>query len=509
MRFRNAAVAALLVAPSLLATLAAPASSAQKRALFDNLHAQTAGNADWIIDNNQPVPSPAQSAITWATSETYWQGAISAWGVALVKRGFTVTTLSTPNPLTYGNTGNPYDLANFDIFIVDEPNTRFTSAESTAIFNYVRDGGGLIAIADHMISDRNNDGVDSPRIWNRLDNLRAWGVVFDTTSTLANSNFTQNSGNVETSPSDSIIHGPAGLADSISFHNGTSMLLLPAINPTVRGDIWKNGLAHGNPGVMVAHSLYGNGRIVFCGDSSPPDDGTASGSDNVFNGWAEATGRDSLVFLNATLWATRRDAVDAIPPVVHVISPNGGEVWGADQPSVIRWTASDDVALDSVNVDLSLNGGAGPWYTIQHGVTGRDSLELAWPTSSGVSDSALVRVTAFDHALNSAVDSSDDLFRIVSSTAVGPATNPGLTLAIPSPNPSSGGVVLRFALPRAGPVRLEVLDLAGRRVWSAPATLDAGRHEMRWEPRGARAGLYLVRLVTPWGTRTTRLVHTP
>ena len=71
--------------------------SASKRYLFDATKAETAGNADWVIDqdNNTPqkVPTPLQSTITSTTTETYWTGALSSWGIALVKAGHFVETL--------------------------------------------------------------------------------------------------------------------------------------------------------------------------------------------------------------------------------------------------------------------------------------------------------------------------------------------------------------------------------------------------------------------------------
>lgn len=93
--------------------LVASQSFAAPKALFDNAHAETAGNADWVIDNDQPVPSPAQSGIGANTAGTFWTGAISSWGVDLVKRGYTVHT--STSALTYGNAGNTYDLSNYDV----------------------------------------------------------------------------------------------------------------------------------------------------------------------------------------------------------------------------------------------------------------------------------------------------------------------------------------------------------------------------------------------------------
>ncbi len=92
-----------------LALFVAPAS-AQKKALFDNTKAEQAGNADWIIDDTFPVPSPAQSGITPTSPESYWTGGSSAFGVALVKRGYTVHTLTTTYGITYQNAANQYDL---------------------------------------------------------------------------------------------------------------------------------------------------------------------------------------------------------------------------------------------------------------------------------------------------------------------------------------------------------------------------------------------------------------
>jgi hypothetical protein len=304
---------ALLVA---LAVLAGPAAGAPRRALFDNTHAETAGNADWVIDTDQPLPLPDQATVTAATPRTYWLGAVSSWGIDLVKRGYQVATLTSAYGITYRNAGNPYDLSNFDVFVVPEPNTVFSAAESTAIFNFVREGGGLVAVADHILSDRNGDGWDSPQIWNKLDAQHLWGASFDVTG--ANSNFTEVwSTNVSTDLSDSTIYGPVGTVNGLEFHNGTTLTLYPAANPTVRGSLWRNGSPHGNSAVMAAHAVYGNGRVFFVGDSSPVDDGSAApGNSSIFDGWAEAAGGDSLLLMNATLWATRRDApVLAVEPL--------------------------------------------------------------------------------------------------------------------------------------------------------------------------------------------------
>lgn len=304
-------------APIVLAalTLAAPAPAAPPRVLFDNTHAETAGNADWIIDTDQPLPAPDQSTVTASTPRTYWLGAISSFGIDLVKRGAFVATLTPAYGITYGNASNPYDLSAFDLFVVPEPNTRFSAAESTAIFDFVRDGGGLIAISDHYNSDRNNDGIDSPGIWNALDAQHLWGVRCAVSGD-ANNNIVETSTNVATAPDDSLIHGPVGTVTGLAFHNGTTFTLDPAINPTVRGEVWMTGvLRSSTTGVMAASAVYGNGRVFYVGDSSPVDDGSAqSGNSSIYDGWGEAGATDSTLFMNAALWAARRAAPLAVGP---------------------------------------------------------------------------------------------------------------------------------------------------------------------------------------------------
>lgn len=81
-----------------------------------------------------------------------------------------------------------------------------------------------------------------------------------------------------------------------------------------------------------------------------------------------------------------------------------------------------------------------------------------------------------------------------------------LTLHGFAPNPSPGAATVAFTLARAGEARLEVLDVAGRRVASHDVgSHGAGRHALRLDERGTLApGLYLLRLVTPGRVLTTR-----
>src|SRR4051795_3943221 len=95
--------------------IAMSAGAQQKTILFDAKHAQTAGNADWTLDEDtcgtaQRFPTPDQAGITPATPETFWSGAHSAMGIDLVKKGFHVESLPISARISFGDGANAQDL---------------------------------------------------------------------------------------------------------------------------------------------------------------------------------------------------------------------------------------------------------------------------------------------------------------------------------------------------------------------------------------------------------------
>ena len=97
-------------------------------------------------------------------------------------------------------------------------------------------------------------------------------------------------------------------------------------------------------------------------------------------------------------------------------------------------------------------------------------------------------------------------------TAVGPSATPRLELAAPWPNPARDVAHLGFALPHAGALALEILDLQGRRVRRlAGGSHAAGRYALAWDlrddaGRAVAPGLYLARLSGESGERSRRIV---
>ncbi len=90
-------------------------------------------------------------------------------------------------------------------------------------------------------------------------------------------------------------------------------------------------------------------------------------------------------------------------------------------------------------------------------------------------------------------------------------TDLALALDGPWPQPAASVALLRITLPRASPVRLVMLDVAGREVAKLlDGPLDPGQHTMRWEFRAAaraplRDGVYFATLEVE-GRRLSRRV---
>ncbi|MBC7448614.1 MAG: hydrolase [Hymenobacteraceae bacterium] len=274
-----------------------------KKFLFDASHTEMAGNADWVPDVNSGIasryPTPAATGITATTSESYWTGAVSAWAVALAKLGNSVETLPAGTAISYGNTANPQDLANYSVFIVDEPNTRFTTTEKTAILQFVQAGGGLFMIADHNQSDRNSDGWDAPNIWNDLMTTNAvqanpFGLSFTLNS------IAETSSNVK-SGVNPVLNGSQGIVSQLKYSAGATMTTSGTAQPL----IWRGSSTQGASNVMCATATFGSGRVVAIGDSSPADDGTGSPGNTLYFGWTELASHSRL-HLNASLWLAKQ-----------------------------------------------------------------------------------------------------------------------------------------------------------------------------------------------------------
>ncbi|MEP0549038.1 MAG: T9SS type A sorting domain-containing protein [Rhodothermales bacterium] len=112
----------------------------------------------------------------------------------------------------------------------------------------------------------------------------------------------------------------------------------------------------------------------------------------------------------------------------------------------------------------------------------------------------------FDY--NSADDSASKLW-VLAPTIVANEPSSALQSAqlhAPHPNPVSSEASISFEIADAGPIRIEVFDVLGRRVAVlADGVGSEGEHTVTWETGSLPTGLYLIRLTAGDAVQTRRL----
>src|SRR4051794_6387352 len=331
----------------------------QKSILFDAAHAQTAGNADWTLDEDscgtaQRLPTPDQAGITSSTAETFWSGALSAMGVDLVKKGFHVESLPVGGRLSYNDTSNAQDLTHYNVLVLTEPNIRYTAAEITAVRNFVQNGGGLFLISDHAGADRNSDGWDAAGIFNEvMGSPSVFGITFNDNSSDTSSGWFDNhpDDNYTTDATSPIVFtgtfGNPSSGRGLGLFGSTTM----TITGSAKAHIWKTGVAKGSTtGVTYATSTYGTGRIAAVGDSSIVEDATNGCSHTTYLGYNDPAWDNGLLIANGVSYIANGSGGggggDATAPTVSITSPaNGSTVSGT---VTIAASASDNVGVAKV-----------------------------------------------------------------------------------------------------------------------------------------------------------------
>ncbi|MGH7731734.1 MAG: hypothetical protein ACRENJ_10860, partial [Candidatus Eiseniibacteriota bacterium] len=168
---------------------------------------------------------------------------------------------------------------------------------------------------------------------------------------------------------------------------------------------------------------------------------------------------------------------------------------------------------------FSIVGGFSPALVAGVGRTHTIQFDAAGATPDLDYDATLTFASA-DEALPGATAQPDLTVSLHARVAAGPVSVPGsqglptaTRLYPPIPNPVVEGTAVRFDLASESVLRLDVHDIAGRRVASlAEGPFGPGRYQVPWDGRaagGARpgAGLYFVRLSVAGATvGTARLV---
>ncbi|UCH78079.1 MAG: T9SS type A sorting domain-containing protein [Candidatus Coatesbacteria bacterium] len=179
-------------------------------------------------------------------------------------------------------------------------------------------------------------------------------------------------------------------------------------------------------------------------------------------------------------------------------SPNGGDV-------VVTWEAAVEINHAGYNLYRREDVGLGAEY-----VKLNEALIIG-NSPYTFKDENVVGGVAYEYLLE-AVDLNSHKERFGPVRISMPGLKATFALAPSYPNPARTEAVITFTLPEAGPARLTVYDVSGRRVATlAEGALEAGEREVVWnltDDRGASVppGVYFYRLETPTETAARRLV---
>lgn len=291
--------------------------NAGKKVLFDNTHGQTAGAADWVID-----------------------GGFSDFGNGIAGGGYSVKELRKSTPITYA------DLADYDVFVVAEPNIPFKTSEQAAMLQYVQQGGSIFFIGDHYNADRNKnrwDGSESINGYRRgawedpakgmsTEERNSAAMQGVASSDWLGENFgvrfrynalgdiTANN-IVAADQAFGITEGVKGVA----MHAGSTLAIM---DPTKAKGIvylpktnaaWGNAVDQGvyngggvEEGPYVAVSKVGLGKAAFIGDSSPVEDASpkylreeTGAKKTTYDGFKEVD--DAKLLLNTIDWLAEKE----------------------------------------------------------------------------------------------------------------------------------------------------------------------------------------------------------
>ncbi len=138
--------------------------------------------------------------------------------------------------------------------------------------------------------------------------------------------------------------------------------------------------------------------------------GTGSSYINIENPIVHGT--TDLVVLNGSVSVIYEDT---IPPDVQVIYPDGGETLYVGTIENIRWNATDNYGVQSINIYYSTNGGAA--YSPLVIGTENDGI-YEWLVPDTPSTNCKIKVVAYDYASNMDYDESNSTFIIIRITPI-------------------------------------------------------------------------------------------
>ncbi len=245
-------------------------SGGKRRILFDLTKHEAAGNSDWRID-----------------------GGYSEWADALKKLGFEVASLT-------GKSISSNDLNGAGVLVIPEPQNPFSDTERNTISSFVAGGGGLLMIADHRDSDRDNDGWDSPEVFNGWDQKSPGNVANEYQKSLDAAKTFGLSFSLQSSFQDPVLTiAPLVKNPMLEGVNKTGIYVGTSVDVSSG-----TALMGVNGKTYFAINTLQNGRVAAYGDSSMFSDGTFSdGTRSKYNNWANLD--NAKLAVNMVRWLAK------------------------------------------------------------------------------------------------------------------------------------------------------------------------------------------------------------
>jgi len=182
------------------------------------------------------------------------------------------------------------------------------------------------------------------------------------------------------------------------------------------------------------------------------------------------------------------DAIFAISPApyITVITPNGGEDWGASYSYDITWTSNG--TSGGVHIEYSANNGSS-WSDVIASIP--DTGVYSWTIPDTPSDSCFVRIT---DTVGSPSDTSDAIFTISPITSIPIAKLPEVYSFDVNGITGSNQFKIKYALPEKAKFILEVYDIKGTKMKEISEESNAGYYSRKIDMRGNPAGVYFIRM---------------
>jgi len=288
-------------------------------------------------------------------------------------------------------------------------------------------------------------------------------------------------------------NGSGGFAAAVSYpvSGGPSSIVAGDWNQDGITDLATSNSASTTIGLLFGQGSGGIGNGTF---AAAAYGSVGSTPRSVLSFEFDDDGRPDLAIVNGTA----SGLVSEIPvscagpyaAAIDVTSPATNVSWIAPSEHAITWTR--DPAVPEVTIELSRDGGT-TWQTLATHVTGTS---WTWTVSEPYTNQGKIRVS--DSAVPARMDTTVGLLTIVPQSLVGadPARRTALAIHRVVPTPSAGELTVWLSAPDPEPARLELIDVAGRRLRSiAVAGRSAGPQPVSLT-RGAGLpdGIYVVRL---------------